>query len=647
MTGRHPRQGALGVVEGSVAGNRRGPCAIVRHLARAVSAIMAWPRGRHDGPSGPRPKISRPASGPDLGGRRPRPGLYQSRHRPEGRGRGGAVGEAFRSHATAPMMGRFPPIDGRGRGRTHDGGSRSGHGSTPSRRPPGRVCLGLPRRGLVDLDRLRRGARATGADRPSGSPRRRSAGRSTWATPAGTSPSSPTPRPGATSSSSTTPSPPGTAAGVWTKGFPAGLADGGVDVVRAAVKAADPESIRRVAVALEIKGTAGIQRIPLETQAGWSPASGPAGLEGDRGVDGGRGLGQPRRRRCARRRGRCSSTSGSNALSPLRKLACRRPRDSAASPWRRARGGPGGLLRFAMRPEARGDVGGPGAGPASRGSGSSPSRPWRSAIDLIGRSGTAGGRLGAGLARAGGGVARGVVEVRPHRRHLTAGEAFRDALATGLLAASSSPLAILQAPANWSDLLVLSQPVAAAVAFLYHAANAIRLATSGRHLGAIGRGDDRRDAVRRRLAPAAGIGRPGAVAGRASSRPAPWPTGPRRPSSSGGSSSCSASTSWWPTPSGWRRSGRLLRSAPGPPGAPGRRGRGGRRARGSRRSGRDATVDVVAGARSGWSAVVAATVLSQAGLWAEAYLLTGMVIDAIHGTAPSRESTVGASRRSA
>ena len=73
-------------------------------------------------------------------------------------------------------------------------------------------------------------------------------------------------------------------------------------------------------------------------------------------------------------------------------------------------------------------------------------------------------------------------------RHLTAREVFQDMVATGLLAASASPLAILQAPAAWSELLLLSQTVAAATVLVYHAANACRLASTGRHLGAAGAG---------------------------------------------------------------------------------------------------------------------------------------------------------------
>src|SRR5207248_9884543 len=48
--------------------------------------------------------------------------------------------------------------------------------------------------------------------------------------------------------------PRGTAAGVWTKRFPAPLnADNG-DLVRLAVRAADPDQLRHIAMALEIKG---------------------------------------------------------------------------------------------------------------------------------------------------------------------------------------------------------------------------------------------------------------------------------------------------------------------------------------------------------------------------------------------------------
>src|SRR5207249_665664 len=64
--------------------------------------------------------------------------------------------------------------------------------------------------------------------------------------------------------------PRGTAAGVWAKAFPDGLNPDRVDVVAIGVKATDPGQIRHVAVAVEIKGTAGVQRIPLSLQPEWT-----------------------------------------------------------------------------------------------------------------------------------------------------------------------------------------------------------------------------------------------------------------------------------------------------------------------------------------------------------------------------------------
>lgn len=70
-------------------------------------------------------------------------------------------------------------------------------------------------------------------------------------------------------------------------------------------------------------------------------------------------------------------------------------------------------------------------------------------------------------------------------KHLTPGEVFQNVVATGLLAASASSLQILQVPVSWSEVFLLSSPVAASTLFFYHASNAYRLASSGRHLGAM------------------------------------------------------------------------------------------------------------------------------------------------------------------
>jgi cyclic beta-1,2-glucan synthetase len=71
-------------------------------------------------------------------------------------------------------------------------------------------------------------------------------------------------------------------------------------------------------------------------------------------------------------------------------------------------------------------------------------------------------------------------------RHLTAVEAFQDVLASGALAASASAMGVLQAPTAWSQALLLSAIVAAAITVLYHAVNAYRLAKDGEHLTPVG-----------------------------------------------------------------------------------------------------------------------------------------------------------------
>ncbi|HEY2159152.1 MAG TPA: hypothetical protein VGH33_26220, partial [Isosphaeraceae bacterium] len=64
--------------------------------------------------------------------------------------------------------------------------------------------------------------------------------------------------------------PVGTAFGIWTKDFPKELAPGAVDVVRPVVRSAGGAG--PIAVALEIKGTSGVQKIPLDVGGDPTPA---------------------------------------------------------------------------------------------------------------------------------------------------------------------------------------------------------------------------------------------------------------------------------------------------------------------------------------------------------------------------------------
>ena len=346
--------------------------------------------------------------------------------------------------------------------------------------------------------------------------------------------------------------PPGAAAGVWAKRFPEGLKEGGVDVVRPSARAADPGRLRQVAVTLEIKGSAGVQRIPLELHHDWAPAQQDVdwkaiGTLSEVVVSVSRvGEGEPAsgtidldvrferlplsQRLATYRAARLGGVLLVGLVAAL--LAGLAPRATAGPRPR------GGLLRDAVQGAGAVAIAGLAIGIYALSS--------RGPMEV--------GWLPLGFAVAG--VALGEWwKFGLTGRHLTPVEALRDGLATGLLAASSSPLAILQAPREWSDLLALSGIVAAVAAALYHAANAVKAGLLGAAPGRDRRRPDRRHALRGRGARAAGVRRADADARERPDAPGRCPATPRRPGSSGGWRSSSPSTRWWPTPSAWRRSG--------------------------------------------------------------------------------------------
>ena len=223
-------------------------------------------------------------------------------------------------------------------------------------------------------------------------------------------------------------------------------------------------------------------------------------------------------------------------------------------------------------------------------------------------------------------------------RSPTAREAFQDALVTGLLAVSASPMAILQPPGSWSELLLLSQTVAAVTALIYHSANAHQITSTGKHLTA--------------KAAAMIAGTPyvfgslvllepgillrllgdGPAAGLVATNPAVVEFVGRVLILFGFNEIVAA--------------GLGLASGGRPLGSP--------RAHLAMLAVAIAAVagPWIAALGSGpavgswtvaqrWLPTVLTTMLAQAGLWAEAYLVTGMAMDAIHGQAPSRESTLG------
>jgi cyclic beta-1,2-glucan synthetase len=290
--------------------------------------------------------------------------------------------------------------------------------------------------------------------------------------------------------------PKGTAAGIWSKSFPGGLNAQNAEIVHLGIAGTDPDQPQQVSVAMEIKGSAGgLQRIPIPLHQGWTfteqavdwPAIGTltevvvlVNHTGD----------------VATATGTVDLDIRFERLPWLRKLstypAARIAAVFLASILAAA------LTALLRRLGTRDDRGRRPAAIASRspglardfvrGAGTVFIAVLAIAMFQIGARGPLElGWTAVGMALAGGAIAEwwkfGLTG-----KHLSAAEVFRDLFATGLLAASASPLAILQTPGHWSDLLLLSQTVAAAAALVYHVVNASRLDATGRHLSAVGGG---------------------------------------------------------------------------------------------------------------------------------------------------------------
>jgi cyclic beta-1,2-glucan synthetase len=88
-----------------------------------------------------------------------------------------------------------------------------------------------------------------------------------------------------------------------------------------------------------------------------------------------------------------------------------------------------------------------------------------------------------GLLVSGAGVA--IAELYKFARtktHLTSGEVFQNFFLTGILWATASGQVLWQVPTQWDNVIMKSHLAVALVCLIYHGANGVRLATSGKHL---------------------------------------------------------------------------------------------------------------------------------------------------------------------
>jgi cyclic beta-1,2-glucan synthetase len=298
--------------------------------------------------------------------------------------------------------------------------------------------------------------------------------------------------------------PEGATVGLWTKAYPPDFRAANVDLARLGLRAENPEQLRRIAVSMEIKGTAGTQRIalPLEPQPGWTFA--------ERTVDW-QAVGQPTEVVIAMRHVGGEPVAGVlwldgcfDRLSAYQKLgalvearlagvllvsllgtiltiqlhaSCRRwqlrqgagrigepvkQKSAAGQGWL------GGVKRDFVAGSSMVLIAGLGLTIYFLGDRTRPEAGW----------------IALAVAIAGAAIAEWLKHGLTGK-HLTPAEVFQDMSLSGLLAACASPLVVLQAPGTWSDAILLSQSVAAIAAVFYHLANAYRLASSGEHLGIV------------------------------------------------------------------------------------------------------------------------------------------------------------------
>jgi cyclic beta-1,2-glucan synthetase len=445
----------------------------------------------------------------------------------------------------------------------------------------------------------------------------------------------------------------GTVVGVWSKSFPTGLRADGIDMVRASATAVNPEQFHQVALAVEIKGTTGIQRLPLRT--------GPEGCLFDAPVHW-QSVGTISEVVFVASQTGSQPASGTIVFDiGFHRLSW----SGRLSLWPSARIG-GILLLSCFVAFAAALVGGVSSWwrPALSNVATSLARKEASAkawlsglkrdvvcgtsvvliaglaagIYVLGELGLPGvGWFALAAAVAGGALAEWA-KYGLTGKHLSPRETFQDMFATGLLAASASPLTVLQAPGAWSDLLLLSQTAAAVALVLYHAVNLYRLAACGRHLSTRGAAAVlavpylagsllllESASLVHQLGAAVTAGLFGA-----------WPgvieclgrvavvfalnevlTNGLSLATRGGLVRC------------WRAHGSLLAVAAAAVAGPWIAQLGS------------------AGAVVAWPpaaqriAALLATMASQGGLWAEVYLITGMVMDAIHGRSPGLASLCG------
>ncbi|MDD5427843.1 MAG: hypothetical protein PHI58_01220 [Candidatus Omnitrophica bacterium] len=275
----------------------------------------------------------------------------------------------------------------------------------------------------------------------------------------------------------------GAIAGVWTKSFPSRFSPKMVDAVRASVKASTPEQLKQVSVKLEIKGKGTMQAIPMRLTKDWSyineavdwdrigplnevvfvvsPLDPNKKLEGILYFDLEFFKMSFLQKYLALIKVSIVLLVGFLAaliMALFGRISARKKEDGSPV---------SGIKRDLLYGVSAVLILGTGISVYAMG--------IKGALDAgLGVNFVIVALLGAGIAQ--------ILKYGLTGKSLTGAETLRNVLVSGFLAAASSRMELLQPPSSWVQLLTFSNTVAALTFIIYHAANARSLASSGKQL---------------------------------------------------------------------------------------------------------------------------------------------------------------------
>lgn len=258
--------------------------------------------------------------------------------------------------------------------------------------------------------------------------------------------------------------PSGTTAGVWASQYPSEFDSDSVNAVKFRAKASKAEAAAQIYAALEIKGTRQIQTLPVRLESGWN--SFEESIDWER-------IGELKEVVFIVKPLNHQQVSGSvyldiDFITPAPFKRTPPPQSSRISEKSYDESSIFSKLKQDLTYAAAVALtGGAALSIYALGDTLTPD-PWFSFLIV--------GLGGAGIAE--------LLKFGLTRGHLTPLQVFQNIFVSGILAVSSSREPLLMAPASWPQVMMLNQLTAALIFLIYHGFNAFALHSSGKHLRA-------------------------------------------------------------------------------------------------------------------------------------------------------------------